>query len=79
MVTVKAEASGQATLTEGGQQRKLINYILENLANKFQVIEDQAEPSGAPGTGGCFGFFLLIISSLSCFIVSSLMLIISRF
>lgn len=55
LVTVKAEAVGQATLTQGGQQRKLVEFIFIKLNEKFPLSQSQTErvTTGAPGTSGC--------------------------
>jgi hypothetical protein len=61
MVTVKAESGGQASLTEGGQQGKLIQFVIDKLTEKFPVSEQQAKAvSGAPGTSGCAGMVFLL-------------------
>ena len=60
MVTVLAEAAGQASLTEGGQQRKLIAFVLDELPSKFERADHQHQPVNAPGTSGCAGMVLLI-------------------
>ncbi|NBR06328.1 MAG: hypothetical protein EBT92_11205 [Planctomycetes bacterium] len=61
MVTVMAQAAGQSTLTEGGQQRKLINFIIDSLCEKFQLAENQKSLNNVPGTSGCFGLIMLIL------------------
>jgi hypothetical protein len=63
IVTVLAEAAGQATFTEGGQQRKLIQFVLDELAKKFEMAEHQHQPVNAPGTSGCVGMVLLLLGS----------------
>jgi hypothetical protein len=60
LVTVLAKSAGQATLTEGGQQRKLIAFVIDELSKKFPLVENQSQPVNAPGTSGCFGMILLI-------------------
>jgi hypothetical protein len=61
MVTVLAEAAGQATLTEGGQQQKLIKFVIGELSKKFQLAENQRRPVHAPGTSGCAGLILVLV------------------
>ena len=63
MVTVLAEAAGQAALTEGGQQRKLIKFVIDELNKKFPLADNQPQPVNAPGTSGCFGMLFLIIGA----------------
>ncbi|MCZ2340764.1 MAG: hypothetical protein LC104_03085 [Bacteroidales bacterium] len=60
MVTVLAEAAGQATFTEGGQQRKLIVFVLDELDKMFERAVHQHQPVNAPGTSGCAGMMLLL-------------------
>jgi len=62
MVTVKAAVAGQATLTEGGQQSKLIKFVIDKLAESFPLSENQATPiMDAPGTSGCLGMVLVLM------------------
>jgi hypothetical protein len=63
MVSIVAEAAGQSTLTEGAQQQKLIAFIVEELSKKFPLAEHQPQ-TAAPGTSGCAGVMLLLISGL---------------
>lgn len=53
LVTVIAESAGQASLTEGGQQRKLVQFVIEELSKKFPLAAQQSQPVQAPGAGGC--------------------------
>jgi hypothetical protein len=62
MVSVFVEAAGQATLTEGGQQRKLIAFVVDELSKKFPLCDHQPQ-SAAPGTSGCFGVAVLMLSA----------------
>jgi hypothetical protein len=75
MVSVTAEAEGQATLTEGGQQRKLVRFIIDNLAKALPMAANQPTAVGAPGTSGCFGMLLFLIecSLCTCVAVSALL------
>lgn len=61
MVTVMAQSTGQSTLTEGGQQRKLISFIIDSLKDKFPIAQNQKPLSNVPGTSGCFGLIMLIL------------------
>jgi hypothetical protein len=70
MVTVKAESSGQASLTEGGQQSKLIQFVIDKLTEKFPVSEKQAKAvSGAPGTTGCASMVFLLAGTAFAVVV----------
>jgi len=69
MVTVLAQATGQSTLTEGSQQRKLISFIIDSLSEKFEVAENQKSLSNVPGTSGCFGLMMLILLSAAGIVV----------
>jgi len=66
VVTVRAQAEGQATLTEGGQQRKLIGFLFDKLEEKFPLSENQKQIANAPGTSGCFGMAFLLVSAAGC-------------
>ena len=75
LVSILVEAAGQETLTEGGQQRKLISFVVDELGKKFPFAEHQPQATAAPGTSGCAGMALLLICGAagSFFIVASLM------
>ena len=64
MVSILAEAAGQSTMTEGAQQQKLIAFIVEELSKKFPLAEHQPQTAAAPGTSGCAGVVLLLISGI---------------
>ena len=64
MVSILAEAAGQSTLTEGAQQQKLIAFIVAELSKKFPLAEHQPQAAAAPGTSGCAGVVLLLISGI---------------
>jgi hypothetical protein len=66
IVTVRADAEGQATLTEGGQQRKLIAFLFDKLEEIFPLSANQKQIANAPGTSGCFGILLLLVTAASC-------------
>ena len=55
LVSFFVEAAGTATLTEGGQQKKLINFMVDQLSEKFQIDTMAQAPriANAPGAG-CF-------------------------
>jgi len=55
MVSILVQAAGQQTLTEGGQQRKLISFVVDELSKKFPLSDHQPQIATAPGTSGCFG------------------------
>ena len=58
LVTVKAEPAGQAALTEGGQQSKLISFVIDKLTEKFPLSENQAKPvSGRPVHRAAWGWY----------------------
>src|SRR5436305_2083005 len=38
MVTVTAQAAGAGTLAQGGQQRKLVGFVLTELGKSFPVV-----------------------------------------
>jgi hypothetical protein len=80
IVTVKAESAGQASLTEGGQQSKLISFALDKLTEKFPVSENQTKATsgapGTPGTNGCAGLVLLLaVTVLSVVLVGGRILV----
>lgn len=70
MVSILVEAAGQQTLTEGGQQRKLISFVVEELSKKFPLSDHQPQAASAPGTDGCFGVALLLVSAATGSILS---------
>jgi hypothetical protein len=65
LVTVHAEAAEQVTLTEGGQQRKLIAFVFDALQRQFPLAAGQQNIADAPGTSGCFGGVLLLVAGMS--------------
>jgi hypothetical protein len=62
MVTVTDRAAGAATLAQGGQQRKLVGFVLTELGKTFPVVEGQPASSTAPGTSGCLGGVVLLVA-----------------
>lgn len=78
IVTVRAEAEGQATLTEGGQQRKLISFMFGQLEEKFPVSENQKQIANAPGTSGCMGMVLLLLTGAVGMALSVVTLVVGR-
>ena len=62
LVTVTVQAVTQATLTEGGQQRKLVQFVFQDLVTHFPQGENQPSPVLAPGTSGCFGIVMAFIA-----------------
>lgn len=63
IVNVRAEAEGQATLSEGGQQRKLIAFLFDKLEETFPLSANQKQIANAPGTSGCFGMVMLVTAA----------------
>lgn len=61
MVSILVQAAGQQTLTEGGQQRKLISFVVDELSQKFPLVTQQPQVNPAPGTSGCVGIAVLVI------------------
>ena len=70
MVSILVEAAGQQTLTEGGQQRKLISFVVDELSKKFPLSDHQPQSAAAPGTSGCVGVALLLVSAAAGSILS---------
>ena len=60
LVTAHVAATTHATLAEGTQQRKLLEFVFSELDKKFEKGEEQA-PVKAPGTSGCAGAVLLFV------------------
>lgn len=60
MVSLLVESAGQSTLTEGGQQRKLISFVVEELSKTFTLSKHQPKTAAAPGTSGCMGVSMLL-------------------
>ena len=63
IVTVRAEAKGKSIIGEGGQQRKLIAFLFDQLEEKFPLAANQKQIANAPVTSGCFGMLLLILTA----------------
>ena len=62
MVNILVQAAGQQTLTEVGQQRKLISFVVDELSKKFSLVTRQPQVEPAPGTSGCVGIAVLVIA-----------------
>jgi hypothetical protein len=62
MLTVTAKAAGAATLAQGGQQRKLVGFVLTELGKKFPLVEGEVSSVKAPGTSGCLGGVVLLVA-----------------
>lgn len=65
IVTVLCEAERHATLMEGGQQQKLIEFMFDQLGQQFPRAANQPQIANAPGTAGCFGMLLFLLAILS--------------
>ena len=48
------------TLNEGRQQRKLVEFVLDELSKKFELAETQPQVMTAPGTSGCAVMVLVL-------------------
>ena len=66
IVSVRAEAKWHGTLLEGGQQRRLIAFFFDKLEEvlkeKPPLSADQKQFANAPGTSGCFGMVMLLVT-----------------
>lgn len=76
LVTVFVQSAGQATFTEGGQQSKLINFMLDELGKSFRLdatpIQKTTAP-GTPGNSGCAVSVLFIMSAVTVITAASLL------
>lgn len=68
IVTIAVAAHGQETLTEGGKQQELVDFVVEELSKKFPLFdeEEEAAPPSTPArtaTGGSTGTLVIMRAS----------------
>ena len=68
MVTTEVHATYLPTLTQGGQQRKLINFIIDSLRKKFQLADNQKSLSYGAGASEFFGWIIITLISTAGFV-----------